>query len=166
MVCDSCFNVPTPQGSWIPIAFMRALSPLSVFKLWCTLHSTHLSTPRTAFSASLTVSRSDDRASWANATIIAAPLFGLSVSGWTRSSPKSRIFRCRRDTESITASLDATSTETYTQYELFCSSFNAGPGLGIRCNKEVFAIWKPRPSRFAVVRGRRRAHCRNDDVRF
>jgi hypothetical protein len=29
-----------------------------------------------------------------------------------------------------------TSTETYRQYELFCSSFTAGPGLGIRCNKE------------------------------
>src|SRR5690348_18371357 len=58
-----------------------------------------------------------------------------------------------------------TSTETYTQNELFCFSFTAGPGLGIRCNKEVFAIWKPRPSMFAVVRGSRRAHCGNDDVR-
>src|SRR5215469_4333431 len=59
-----------------------------------------------------------------------------------------------------------TNTETCTQYELFCSSFTAGPGLGIRGNKDVFALWKPRPSRLAVVRGRRRAHCRNDDVRF
>jgi hypothetical protein len=25
-----------------------------------------------------------------------------------------------------------------------------GPELGIRCNKEVSAIWKPRPSRIAV----------------
>jgi len=59
-----------------------------------------------------------------------------------------------------------TSTETHPQYELFRSSFTAGPELGIRCNKDEFAIWKPRPSRFGVVRGSRRAHCRNDGVRF
>ena len=41
------------------------------------------------------------------------------------------------------------STETYRQYELFCSSFTAGPELGIRC-PEVLAIWKPRSSRIAV----------------
>ena len=30
-----------------------------------------------------------------------------------------------------------TSTETYTQYELFRSSFTAGPELGIRCPRGV-----------------------------
>jgi hypothetical protein len=41
VVCDSSFNLPTPPCSWIRIAFMGALSPLLVFKLWCTLRSTH-----------------------------------------------------------------------------------------------------------------------------
>jgi hypothetical protein len=40
-------------------------------------------------------------------------------------------------------------------------------GLGIRCNKEVFAIWKARPFQDRrLVRGSRRAHCKNDDVTF
>ena len=59
-----------------------------------------------------------------------------------------------------------TSTETYRQYELFCSAFRTGPRLGIRRNKEVSAIWKPRLPRAAVVRGSRRADCRNGDVTF
>ena len=66
-----------------------------------------LLTSRTAFCASLTVSRSDDQALWADATIIAASLFGRSVNRWTRSSSESRIFVCRRYTESITAGLAA-----------------------------------------------------------
>jgi hypothetical protein len=36
--------------------------------------------------------------------------------------------------------------------------FTAGPGLGIRGNKEVFAIWEPQSSRLAVVRGSERAN--------
>ena len=30
-----------------------------------------------------------------------------------------------------------TSTETYTQFELFCSSFTADPGIGIRCAHDL-----------------------------
>jgi len=56
-----------------------------------------------------------------------------------------------------------TNTETHTQYKRFRSSFTAGPGLGIRYNKRR-VNGKPRPSRFAMVRGSRRAHCRSDDV--
>ena len=58
-------------------------------------------------------------------------------------------FLFRRDAESTDCEPRLTSTETHPQYEPFRSSFAAGPGLGIRCNKEEFAIWKPRPSRFA-----------------
>ena len=57
-----------------------------------------------------------------------------------------------------------TSTETYRQLELLCSSFAAGPKLGIRCTKEVSAIWEPRSSRVAMFRGSRRAYYRNDDL--
>jgi hypothetical protein len=41
VACDASFNLPTPPCSWIRIAFMGALSPLSVLKLWCTLRTTH-----------------------------------------------------------------------------------------------------------------------------
>ena len=83
--CDSSFNVQVPRYSH----FMRVVNPLSVFKRWCNLQSTHRRylyfsnhfqclTNSLAFrSASLV----------ANATIMAASLFGQSVSGWTRSSP-------------------------------------------------------------------------------
>lgn len=168
VACDSTFNLPTPPCSWIRIAFMGALS-LYRFRSYgalCAPLIANLFTPRTPFSASLRVSTSDDQASWANTTLIAASLFGQSVSGRTCSSPKSRIVLFRRDAESITASLASRAPKNRPQYELFRSSFTASPGLGIRCNKEEFAIWKPRPCRFAVVRGSRRAHCRNDDVRF
>ena len=60
---------------------------------------------------------------WANTTIITASLFGQSVSGWTRSSPKFRIFLCRRDTQSIMPGLAARAQNSYGQYELFCSAF-------------------------------------------
>jgi hypothetical protein len=101
-----------------------------------------------AFSASSTVSHSDDQALWENATIVAASLFGQSVSGWTRSSPKFRIFLCPRDTQLITGPR-RTSTEPYGQYELFAPLSHRSQ-LGIRCNTESFAIWKPRPSRIAA----------------
>jgi hypothetical protein len=42
-----------------------------------------------------------------------------------------------------------TSTEPYGQYELFVPLSHRSQ-LGIRCNKELFAIWKPRPSRIAA----------------
>jgi hypothetical protein len=57
-----------------------------------------------------------------------------------------------------------TSTETYRQHELLCSSFAAGPKLGIRCKKEVSAIWEPRSSRGAMLHGSRRAYRRNDNL--
>ena len=83
--CDSSFNVQVPRYSH----FMGAVNPLSAFTRWCNLQSTHRRylyfsnhfqclTNSLAFrSASLV----------ANATIMAASLFGQSVSGWTRSSP-------------------------------------------------------------------------------
>ena len=168
VACDSTFNLSTPPCLWIRIAFMGApsLYRLRSYGALCAPLIANLFTPRTPFSASQRVSSSDDQASWANTTLIAASLFGQSVSGRTCSSPKSRIFLFRRDAESITARLASRAPKNHPQYELFRSSFTASPGLGIRCNKEEFAIWKPRPSRFAVVRGSRRAHCRNDDVRL
>ena len=42
-----------------------------------------------------------------------------------------------------------TSTEPYGQYELFAPLSHRSQ-LGIRCNTELFAIWKPRPSRIAA----------------
>jgi hypothetical protein len=53
-----------------------------------------------------------------------------------------------------------TSTETYRQHEPLCSSFAAGPKLGIRCKREVSAIWEPRSSGIAMFRGSRRAYYR------
>ena len=40
----------------------------------------------------------------------------------------------------------------------FVPLLTEGPGLCSRCNKGVFAIWKPQSSRFAVVCGSERAH--------
>jgi hypothetical protein len=42
-----------------------------------------------------------------------------------------------------------TSTAPYGQYELFVPLSHRSQ-LGIRCNKELFAIWKPRPSWIAA----------------
>jgi MFS family permease len=94
-----------------------------------------LFSPRTAFSASLTVSRSDDQASWANTTVIAASPFGQSVSGRTRSSPKSRIFLCRRDTESITASLVSRAPKLRRNMSCFAPLSPQVPGLALAATK-------------------------------
>jgi hypothetical protein len=105
-----------------------------------------------------------NQALWANATVIAASPFGQSVNGWTCSSPEPRIFVCRTGRRIDHREHCRTSTETYRQHELLCSSFAAGPKLGIRCKKEVSAIWEPRSSRIAMFRGSRRAYCRNDNL--
>jgi hypothetical protein len=91
-----------------------------------------------------------NQALWANATIIAASLFGQTVNGWTCSSPIPH-FRVPTGYRIDHREPRRTSTENYRQYERVCSSFTADPGLGIRCSKEVFAIWET--TIFQVRRG-------------
>jgi hypothetical protein len=63
---------------------------------------------------------------------------------------ESGIFLCRRDTESISAGLAARAQKLIGNMSCFVPLSPQVPGLGTRCNKEVFAIWKPRSSRIAV----------------
>jgi hypothetical protein len=137
VACDSRFNLSTPGCSWIRIAFMGALS-LYRFRSYgalCAPLIADLLIPRTPFSASLRVSSSDDQASWANTTLIAASLFGQSVSGGTRSSPKSRIFLFRRDAETITASLASRAPRLNRNMSCFAPRSPQVPGLAFPATK-------------------------------
>ena len=62
---------------------------------------------------------------------------------------ESRIFLCRRDTESITPA-SPHEQKTYRQYELFCSSFARVPGLAFVATKRCLQSGKHDPSRIAV----------------
>src|SRR6516162_6522274 len=84
-----------------------------------------------------------------NATNVAASLFGQSVSKWTHSLPKSRIFLCRQDTESITPDLAARAPSLIGKYELFCSSFAQDPRLGIAATKRCLQSGDHATSRIA-----------------
>jgi hypothetical protein len=84
-----------------------------------------------------------NQALWANATVIAASLFGQSVNRMDMLLIGVPHFRVPTGRRIDHREHRRTSTETYRQHELLCSSFAAGPKLGI-CKKEVSAIWEPR----------------------
>jgi hypothetical protein len=97
-------------------------------------HDIDFFTSRTDFSASVMTSYSDDQALWTNAAMIDTWLFGQSVSGWTRSSPKSGISYAGRIRN---RSLPAGRYEHGNLYanDLFCSSFAQAPVLGFAATK-------------------------------
>ena len=72
---------------------------------------------------------------WANATVIAASPFGQSVNGWTCSSPESRVFLCRRDVESITASIAARAQKLIGNMSCFVPLFLQVPSLAFAPRK-------------------------------
>jgi hypothetical protein len=89
-------------------------------------------------------SPSNDQALFSNATMMAASLFGQSVNASTCSTTIPHFSVPTGNTIQLPASPQ--------------KERNLHAGLGIRGNKEVFAIWEPQSSRFAVVRGSERAH--------
>jgi len=109
-VCDSSFNVPTPACSWIRIAFHACPESSIGFQVMVhfPLHSSLDSVLLEPLSvASLTMSRSD------KPSLMGKRDDQSRVAIWTECQrmdmllTESRIFLCRRDTESITASLAA-----------------------------------------------------------
>jgi hypothetical protein len=164
---SSSFNVPTPRCSWVRIAFMRALRPSIGFS-----RNVALLAP---FIANIRVS---NHFQWLAKTM--SRLAEPSLMGKRNGHSRVAIWaKCQRMDMLLTQvphfrvpteggighrEQHRTSTEPYTQHELLCSSFAAGPKLGIRSNKRVSVIWEPRSSKVAMFRGSRRAYCRNDNL--